>query len=302
MAKQSEAVQTRLDSLEERRVKTVQDVITRSKKELGEIPAPFAFFFMGSAGREEQLYGTDQDHGIVYDGNQEDQSYFLQLGENIVEALEQAGYERCPGGVMASNQRWCQSITDWEAQLLFWIKENKFEHVRYLLTFFDARCVWGQETLLFNLKQLIFDKIDEGLMTMDRFAENTGRIPKGLNGFGQLLEETYGEHQGTINMKEQVLFPYVNGMRLMALKEGIQAASTLKRMEQSHFMNTFKREMESFVAIQNYRVMWGERHGTFTYVFPQSLSKKERKFLKNCIKEGRSFYKRIQEDVGRELQ
>ncbi|GAF21447.1 signal-transduction protein containing cAMP-binding and CBS domains [Bacillus sp. JCM 19047] len=100
----SELMKQRLCEQEQRRNDAVQVALDKTIKELGEIPAPFAFFFMGSAGREEQLYQTDQDHGIIYDGEEACQRYFLFLGEEIVKALEDKGYERCTGGVMASNK------------------------------------------------------------------------------------------------------------------------------------------------------------------------------------------------------
>ncbi|GAF21448.1 hypothetical protein JCM19047_1132 [Bacillus sp. JCM 19047] len=164
-----------------------------------------------------------------------------------------------------------------------------------MLTFFDARTVLGDDQWLKRLKQRLFFEIRKGHIPMSRFTENTGRIPKGLNGFGQLLEDNYGEYQGTINLKEQVLFPYVNGMRLLALQEGIESASTWARMQQSAFMTSEQHVMASFLEIQNKRVLWGENHGTFTHVFPNNLTKEERKFLKACIREGRSFYRGIQQ-------
>ncbi|MBG9785208.1 DUF294 nucleotidyltransferase-like domain-containing protein [Shouchella lehensis] len=296
MVEISELMKQRLNQQEQQRNDALQVALDKTTKELGKIPAPFAFFFMGSAGREEQLYQTDQDHGIIYDGEEACQRYFLTLGEEIVKALEDKGYERCEGGVMASTKRWCRSYKEWNEQLDFWIKENQFEHVRYLLTFFDSRTVLGDNQWLTHLKQRLFLEIKEGRIPMSRFTENTGRIPKGLNGFGQLLEEQYGEYQGTINLKEQVLFPYVNGMRLLALQEGIDAASTLERMQQSAFINSEQHVMASFLEIQTKRVLWGENHGTFTHVFPETLTKEERKFLKKCIREGRSFYRSIQQN------
>ncbi len=40
--------------------------IEKNESEWGSPPAHFAFFVMGSAARGEQLYWSDQDHGLVF--------------------------------------------------------------------------------------------------------------------------------------------------------------------------------------------------------------------------------------------
>ncbi|WP_054706463.1 DUF294 nucleotidyltransferase-like domain-containing protein [Bacillus sp. JCM 19041] len=176
-------------------ISAVEAGISQMMKEQGEIPAPFAFFVMGSAGRKEQIHDSDQDHGIVFKGNEQCLPYFLELGERIVERLEDAGYERCIGGVMASKQRWCRSIVNWEEQLEGWLQDDTFEHLRHVLTFFDARPIFGEGEYVWSLKGLLLEKVKENPYLLKRFADNTGRLPQGLNLFGQLLVEQQGEQQ-----------------------------------------------------------------------------------------------------------
>jgi CBS domain-containing protein len=64
----------------------------------------FAWFTMGSGGRMEQGFLSDQDHGLVFEpGEAEAEAYFLQLGEEISKGLHAAGYPYCEGNVMSSN-------------------------------------------------------------------------------------------------------------------------------------------------------------------------------------------------------
>lgn len=140
--------------------KAVSHALKRTVSEWGEPPTHFAFFLMGSGGRLEQSFWSDQDHGLVYESNnEEDQLYFLHFGREIVYALEKVGYERCDGNVMASNRKWCCSYEKWEAQLHSWLKEDKWETLRYTLTFFDSRSIYGKHELLDQLKQTIFQLI-----------------------------------------------------------------------------------------------------------------------------------------------
>ncbi|MGZ9236120.1 MAG: DUF294 nucleotidyltransferase-like domain-containing protein, partial [Anaerolineales bacterium] len=86
--------------------------------DLGIPPAPFALIAMGSQGRQEQTLVTDQDNGIIFvppedTDPKEAGEYFLRLGQQVCDGLNQAGYPFCRGGVMASNPRWCRSLADW---------------------------------------------------------------------------------------------------------------------------------------------------------------------------------------------
>jgi len=70
-------------------------------------PCEFSFYQMGSGGRGEQLMMTDQDHFLVYEvSNEETDRYFEELGAKIVDLLEQIGFARCDGDMMASHSLW----------------------------------------------------------------------------------------------------------------------------------------------------------------------------------------------------
>lgn len=268
------------------------------KKELGEFPAPFAFFVMGSAGRKEQIYDSDQDHGIVFKGEDDRHlPYFLTFGERIVTQLEAAGYERCIGGVMASCERWCGSAEKWSQQLEHWLTKDTFEHVRYVLTFFDARTILGEHALVLGLKKQLFAQMERSPHLMKRFADNTGRMPQARNLFGQLLVEQRGEHQGALNVKEQILFPYVNGMRLLALQQRMMATSTLERFAALPPGSGFEEAERSFASLFERRAYWIKQFSSYKYIIPSQLTKEERNDLKTWAKEGRRLYETIQKIV-----
>ncbi|GAF64385.1 hypothetical protein BTS2_1278 [Bacillus sp. TS-2] len=274
------------------------------ESEWGSPPAHFAFFLLGSGGRGEQLYWSDQDHGIVYeDAEDEDaqeklQEYFLHLGKEIVHALEAVGYEKCSGKVMASYPRWCKSLTAWQEQLKLWLREDTWEHLRYALTFFDSRTFMGEDTLLKKLKETIFSTLKNQPQLMTRFAENTGRLKTGVGLFNQLLTETKGRQQGKLDLKQIVNFPYVNGLRLLALKESIFEPSTLKRFEelpsQYHFI---KRYQKTYQKVLEYQLAWQqgiESYDAIHYLQLEKLTKEEKAQLKNWIKKGRKLYAEIE--------
>lgn len=281
----------------------------KTESEWGTIPAHFTFFVMGSAGRAEQLFWSDQDHGLIYevaDGadEQELQEYFLAFGENIVSSLEAVGYERCDGNVMASFKRWCKSKEDFANQIKQWLSNDTWENLRYLLTFFDGRVVLGKEQYLSELKELIFAEVKQHPELLDRFKQNTGRLRNGIGLFGQLLTETQGIHKDTFDLKQLALFPYVNGLRLLAIQEEIQDAETLARFQQlPHHYEEIKSLEPSYKKLLEKRFQWQQSIHEYEFIHHLKVSKlssDEKKQLKDWIKEGRELYHKIEKVVGRE--
>lgn len=279
--------------------KAVCLALEKTESEWGKPPALFAFFLMGSGGRLEQSFWSDQDHGIVFDSqNEEDGDYFLHLGSEIVYALEKVGYERCTGKVMASNPRWCRSYESWEEQLLRWLREDKWETLRYTLTFVDARTVYGESSLVDRLKSVLFTAVQKQPYFLERLTENTGRLRKGIGLFNQLLVETKGRHSGKFDLKQVVLFPYVNGLRLLAIEQQILASSTTERYEQlpSSFHH-LKQTQQSFETFLDKRLMWQKdtkQYDHIHYLSVEELTQAERKQLKDWVKEGHQLYKEIE--------
>ncbi|MBP3952737.1 DUF294 nucleotidyltransferase-like domain-containing protein [Bacillus suaedae] len=280
--------------------KAVCLALKKTESEWGTAPTHFAFFLMGSGARLEQSFWSDQDHGIIFEssGAEEEESYFLHVGKEIVYALKRVGYEPCDGKVMASNPKWCRSYDQWEKQIKGWLKDNKWETLRYTLTFFDSRTLIGDPELLERLKRLLFNAVDMEPYLLERFTENTGRLRKGVGLFNQLLVETKGKQQGKFDFKQTVLFPYVNGLRLLAIEQHIYASSTIERFEQlPEKYHHIKKLKPSFEKLLEKRVDWQKDVQSYEHVHHlalDQLSQSEKKQLKEWIKEGHQLYQDIE--------
>jgi CBS domain-containing protein len=124
-------------------------------------PVTYAFILFGSGGRSEQTLWSDQDNGLIYSHNikstASDKSYFEQLAIIIEDGLRIVGYPPCEGGVVASNNIWCKSTEAWEHMLGDWFLDASWESVRQLLIVADSRCLYGDQSLVDQLK-LKFDQ------------------------------------------------------------------------------------------------------------------------------------------------
>ncbi|HEY0828539.1 MAG TPA: DUF294 nucleotidyltransferase-like domain-containing protein, partial [Bacilli bacterium] len=199
----------------------------------GPLPVSYAFILFGSAGRGEQTLWSDQDNGLVYedsDDPEEAASYFQELALCIEEGLEAAGYPPCDGGVLATNELWKHSLSGWTGLLDEWFEDPAFEKVRHMLIVADARCIYGNSTLLDRLKRHFLSGVEARPGMLKNMLHNTLRHKVLLSFFGHLIREQYGEDSGGIDIKYGAYIPVVNGVRLLAIQAGLPETSTLARI------------------------------------------------------------------------
>ncbi|MBU8905820.1 hypothetical protein KH400_04360 [Desertibacillus haloalkaliphilus] len=278
----------------------VQMAQVRMESEWGKPPAHFAFFVMGSTARFEQSVWSDQDHGLIYEDGAEP-SYFLTLGEEISRGLEQAGYARCDGKVMASNRLWCKSQHEWHEQLERWLDERSWETIRHFLTFFDSRVVCGEEDYLDQLKDGLFSYIDKHPAVLKRLIENTSHIKKAVGVFGQFLVETSGKYSGCLRLKETAFFPYVNALRLLAIYEQVTETSTLTRFtilaKKHQKVAPYERDFKNLLALRLRFQANQTDYDSVHYLDMKKLSRADKKQLKAIIKHGRKLFMNAKEIV-----
>src|SRR5699024_2311335 len=91
--------------------KVIKFAILDMKREgYGQPPVNYCFIVMGSQGRKEQAFSTDQDNGFILDNyehlkNKEKvEEYFQKFAEKINEFLAISGFPKCTGGIMAKEK------------------------------------------------------------------------------------------------------------------------------------------------------------------------------------------------------
>ncbi|WP_456276829.1 DUF294 nucleotidyltransferase-like domain-containing protein [Bacillus sp. AK128] len=268
----------------------------------GEAPCEFSWFVLGSAGRFEQGYKSDQDHGIVYETNtQEAASYFLDFGEEIANGLFQVGYPYCDGRVMSSNPTWCKSFTEWKDQLHQWALEETLDSIRYLQIFYDARVLVGNNNAISLLKkEMLHDHLEHPHL-LQRFLDNIKHIKKSVGVFGQLYVQQTGPYAGSIDLKHATFLPYVNAVRLLAIKEGIVESSTLERFnrlrEQERYQQTLKPYQDSFKLLLDFRLSSFHQNDSYSdthHLSVKNLTHEEKKLIKQILKDGEKLHHFVQ--------
>ncbi len=187
-------------------------------------PTSFAWLAIGSQGREEQLLLTDQDNALVFNTVNESefaktQNYFLELSKKITHGLNIVGFEFCPADMMASNPKWCLSVSQWETQFKEWITKPDQDNLMLCTIFFDFEYVYGDKDLVSTMAKGIFESIDSYDIFLNFLGLNALKNPPPLSFFRQFLVEHDGEHKDQFDIKARAMMPLVDAARLLILSK-----------------------------------------------------------------------------------
>jgi CBS domain-containing protein len=190
-----------------------------------ELQEQCSLLVMGSEGRNEQILKTDQDNAlIIKDGIDIEQ--FRPLMEKFTASLIEFGFPPCDGKIMVNNPYWCKSFSDFDKQLDIWLAGSDKDDYMNLAIFFDAKTVAGESTMLDQLKQKLFDKIDNKDVYMAYFAKNSLLFDTPIGMFSNLIAKN-----DEIDLKKGAIFALVQGVRSLALEHKLFEQSTTARIK-----------------------------------------------------------------------
>lgn len=262
----------------------------------GTPPAPFCWLALGSEGREEQLLRTDQDNSLIFQpGNPQEletcRSYFLELARRVTGELARVGFAHCPADMMASNPRWCLSLSEWKAQFSAWIDEPDPGAVMHSSIFFDYRCIYGEADLAVQLTGHIFRDLEKKELFLRYLALEAVRKKPPLSFFRSFVVERSGEHKDAFDLKARAMMPLADAARVLTLAWRIgKENNTFRRYEQLAALepqnaDLYREAASAYEILMRYRAAKGLEQGdSGRYIHPDSLSKLERINLKHCFK------------------
>ncbi|WP_302471875.1 putative nucleotidyltransferase substrate binding domain-containing protein [Pseudomonas vanderleydeniana] len=216
---------------------TVCRVIELTLAERGDPGVPFSWLCFGSEGRREQTLHTDQDNGILFEARDaahaaEIRGKLLPLAQQINQSLALCGFTLCKGNIMAGNPELCLSRAEWARRFAAFIREATPENLLGSSIYFDLRVVWGEEQACQQLRQGILAQVGDNRLFQRMMAENALRNRPPVGRFREFVLSRKGNDKATLDLKVQGLTPFVDGARLLALANGIEANNTLERLQQ----------------------------------------------------------------------
>ena len=235
-------------------------------RELGPPPVKFCLLLMGSEGRREQTFATDQDNALLIENCSVDfleraaETYFSAFTERMVGHLIKCGFPRCPGNMMASNPQWRGTMDTWKGRVNTWTTAPEPERVLASSVFFDFRGVYGHKDLAENLRQHVTNACAGKDLFLRYLAADCLNAKPPLTFFKNFMVEKDGAHKNTLDIKSRGLLPFMDFARVMALYHGIRETSTLGRLELLHQEGHLSRDLfhearEAFEFLLHSRLM-----------------------------------------------
>ncbi|ABB37430.1 putative CBS domain and cyclic nucleotide-regulated nucleotidyltransferase [Oleidesulfovibrio alaskensis G20] len=277
----------------------LEKVLTLLQAETGPPPAKFSWMLLGSEGRREQTFATDQDNALVLEDCPDDiiaraaQVYFDAFCTRAVAELEACGFARCAGGIMASEPGMRLSVSGWQRRFIRWIHTPEPQELLKSSIFFDFRHGHGHAPLVRHLRESVAAAAQADQVFLRHLAADALRDRPPLSFFRNLVVEKSGDHRNMLDIKRRGMLPFVNIARLMALAHGIDETSTPDRLtaleQEGHMPAQLCREArEGYEFLMHVRLVHqlgqirrGEPAGN--HISPAELTGLEKRTLKEVF-------------------
>lgn len=211
-----------------------QRLLELAEEELGPPPVPYCLMALGSMARNEQLLVTDQDNALVIDDAFEPErhdAYFLALATRLSDGLDACGYPYCTGGIMATNPKWRQPLSQWHAYFKEWVAAPSPERLLHSSIFFDLDAVAGEHRLVEALQKQVATLAPQSALFLAAMARNALNRTPPLGLFRTFVVENDGKQSKGINLKRRGTAPLTDLIRVHALACGSQAQNSYERLD-----------------------------------------------------------------------
>ncbi|MGE5470967.1 MAG: DUF294 nucleotidyltransferase-like domain-containing protein [Bacteroidota bacterium] len=189
---------------------------------------------LGSEGRGEQTFVTDQDNGLIFSAADDQEAValralFLPFAQAVNEQLAACGFELCSGRIMAGNPAWCLSFAEWREQFIDWVRRPDPAALLNASIFFDLRPLYGAFGLAEDLRSLLLALTVDTPAFLHLMAANALQAEPPLSFRGAVLAGSAGR----LDLKKFGSRIFVDAARILALAAGVRPVSSVERLRQA---------------------------------------------------------------------
>jgi len=282
---------------------TLNDLLTARAIELAsdahEVPpVPYCWMALGSEGRFEQTFTSDQDNALVFDaprGQAEAlRALFRPFGQTINDTLDACGIARCPGGYMAGNSRWCLTVDEWRDAFLRWMDEPQPQALLNAAIFFDLRPVHGASGLAVRLREWLVGAAAERPLFLRLLAESATAHRPPLGPLRTFRYDRSREFPRAIDIKAGGTRIISDAARVVALARRIPDTSTAQRLRAAGEKGCFSAEglsalVDAFYFLHQLRLRaqcWPRGGpGWANRIQPRALNEIDRHVLRQALRQ-----------------
>ena len=257
---------------------------------------PHCFIIMGSGGRREMFLDPDQDNGFIYPDNlsEPEKKHLEEFANYLVDNLDFVGYEKCEGNIMVTNPEMRKTLSEWKEDIGNWIDNPGKWGIRWSSIIFDFDSLYGNESLVWDLREFILEKISEKPVFLLQMLKSDANHAIPLSIFGNFVVEKKGKYKGTFNLKRTALMFIVDVTRAFALYKKLKDLNTISRLNHLERIKALSSETVENVKeaydivceiILNHQIEQAEKGEELNkFINPKKLSVYTQDKLKNALK------------------
>ena len=190
---------------------------------------------LGSEGRNEQTFATDQDNAIVFAAAGAAEADRLRprlvaFARDVNADLDRLGFPLCSGNVMAGNPDFCLSVEEWKARFLAWIREPTPQALLAANIVFDFRALHGDTALADALRSWLLGYTQPNAAFLRLMVQNALQVEPPLGLIRTFVVDDDVATKGTLDLKTRGTRLFVDCARVFALAQGIADTGTAARM------------------------------------------------------------------------
>ncbi len=213
----------------------LERVLTLLLGELGPPPVPFCWLAMGEGGRVETSLGTAQETALVYQDpasglEKHCRDYFAHFAQRAVDHLASCGIPADTAGVMASDDRFRLSFSEFRRHHDEAAADPRIEAANFCALLHDCRPAFGFLEMGERLCREARRQARETPALLERLARLclSRRPPLAL--YGTQVVDAAGNFSPMFDVVSQGASYFTEFARVMALSYGIDETGTLARL------------------------------------------------------------------------
>jgi CBS domain-containing protein len=253
---------------------------------------------MGSEGRLEQTFSTDQDNAIILDADEGEgdalRKAFVPFARAVNERLRACGFPLCTGNYMAGNPRWCLTLGEWRRALAGWVAEPGPEALVHACTFLDFRPLYGQAALAERLRHPVLAMVADHTLFQRQLAAAAVELRPPLGLFGRFVYDGAPTQRRSIDLKQAGSRLFSDSARVLGLARRCPHTSTAERLRAVADSGLFGHERVGgiidglhFILLLRLRnQIWPRRSRVGpNRIFPRDLNELDRHVLKEAFRQ-----------------
>lgn len=266
----------------------------------------YCWIALGSEGRYEQTFHTDQDNAIIFEAAESAEaarSQLLPVADRVNRALDRCGFPLCKGNIMAGNPRWCLSLEEWHARFANWIDTGEPQALLHGAIFFDFRALHGETALADALRGWLMAHAQQTPRFLHQMAKNALQNRPPLGVFRDFATRDSPGHPPSLDLKMNGATLFADAARIYSLALGIAHTNTCERLRQFGRLRKLDlREVQAWVdaflyvqllRLRQQRADHLQKAPLSNRVNPDRLNLLERTMLKEALKQARTLQSRL---------